>query len=184
MRKAAIWLFVGGIVAGLMSMGGAASADTSTVFDEKGPALQKPAYQLTRGTFTYTADRTAFRAKIKRVSKARTWVGAHVLYPNGSQVSFRTFYRFGAEKVTTATYFAKNGNQVGLTATSRWDTKRDTVTIILNNKTQDPRPDNERAALDLYTVTKGWLHGPLCGINADGTVKKCNDDYVSTRLRR
>ena len=184
MNKAAIRLFAGVVATGVMSVSGAAYADSATVFDEKGPALQKPAYQLTRGTFTYTADRTVFKAKIQRVSKARTWVGAHLYYPDNSHISLSTFYRFGTEKVTAAIYWTKDGDQVGLTATSRWDTKRDTVTIILNNKTQDPKPDNERAALDLYTVTKGWQHGPHCGIKADGTVKKCNDDYVSTRLRR
>jgi hypothetical protein len=182
--KKANRLLAAAVVIGLMVSGGAAYADSTTVADEKGPALQKPAYQLTRGTFTYTAERTVFKAKIKRVSKARTWVGAHVLYPGGGQISLRTFYRGGTEKVTAATYVSKGGDQVELTASSRWDTKRDTVTIILNNRTQDPKPGNERAALDLYTVTKGWLHGPLCGINPDGTVKKCNDDYVSARLRR
>jgi hypothetical protein len=177
-------MFVGGVVVGLMSLGGAAFAETTTVIDEKGPALQKPAYQLVRGTFTYTGERTVLKAKIKRVSKARTWVGAHIYYPDNTHVSLRTFYRGGTVKRSVATYWNKDDDRVGLVARSRWDLKRDTVTIVLNNTTQDPKPAKQRAAFDLYTVTKGWMHGPLCGIKPDGTVEKCNDDYVLARLRR
>jgi hypothetical protein len=186
MRKTSV-RFAAVVLAGLVGIGGAAVAETRTVVDESGPAPQGPANSLIRGTFTYTDAKSSFKAKIVEVKKKRTWVGAHIYYPDDSNLWLRTFYRDGGtEKVTKATYYANDGTVLARPSVrSRWNLDRDTVTIILNNLTDDPKPKNVVADLDLYTVAKGADHGPLCEIDPEtGEVVPCNDDYVFARRMR
>lgn len=186
----------------VFGLAGVAQAQTRTVEDGPGPDRQTPAYRLTKGTFTYTAERTVLRAHVQRLVKKRTWVGAHVYYPGDASLWLRTFHRKNGTKVVSAVYSSGDTTH-RLRANARWNYKRDTVTIVVNNARQDPRPGNRRATLDLYTVTKGWQHGPSCDeagvtarahtsartvpvVGAPPTVvgDDCNDDYVATRLRR
>lgn len=167
----------------LSLIAGPAHAGSRTIEDEQGPALQGPAYQLIRGTLTYTDAQTVLTARIRRVSRERTWVGGSVYYPDDSMLRVITTYRDG-RRVTRGTFTTAGGAQSSVPVTSRWDLARDRVTLVVANTVDDPKPGNERAVLDLYTVTKGWMHGPLCGFHPDGSPKSCNDDYVSARLSR
>lgn len=185
----------------LLGSAGAAQAQTRTVDDGPGEDQQSRPYRLSQGTFTYTDERTVLKAHVQRVVKKRTWVGAHVYYPDDSHLWLRTFHRNNGTKVTAARYF-DGDTSTRVRANSRWNYQRDTVTFVVNNVKQDPKPGNNRASFDLYTVTKGWQHGPICQpepiarshASARATVvapkpvlaraDTCNDDYVFTRLRR
>ncbi len=174
------------LVAALAILGlvaGPAHAETRTVEDERGPALQGPAYQLIRGTLTYTHEQTKLTARIQQVSRERTWVGGSVYYADDSMLRVVTTYRDG-RRVTRGTFFTAGGSQMSVPVTSRWDLARDRVTMTVDNAAHDPKPGNERAVLDLYTVTKGWMHGPHCDVRPNGELERCNDDYVSARLSR
>ncbi|WP_134768575.1 hypothetical protein [Nocardioides sp. 1609] len=177
------FLAVAAVLATLVVSGGA-YAETETVRDEKGKALQTAPYQLLRGTLSYTDTRTVLTARIERVSKKKTWVGGSIYYPgDGGYLKMFTTYRRGVQ-VARAYYSSSDEPARAIPITARWDVKRDRVTLILDNTLNDPKPGNRRATLDLYTVTKGWNHGPHCGIKNNGQVKRCNDDYVAARLRR
>lgn len=160
-----------------------AHAETRTVVDERGEALQAPAYQLLSGTMTYALDRTVLSARIQRVVRDRTWVGGSVYYPDDSMLRVTTTYRDG-RRVTRGTFFTAGGSQMSVPVTSRWDFARDRVTMTVDNAAHDPKPGNRRAVLDVYTVTKGWMHGPHCDVRPNGELERCNDDYVSARLSR
>lgn len=186
MRKSSV-RFAALVLVGLIGIGGAAVADTRTVVDDSGPPQQGPANSLIRGTFTYTAEKSSFRARIVAVNRKRTWVGAHIYYPDDTNLWLRTFYKDGGTvKVTKATYYSNNGTVLARPAVrSRWNLKDDTVTIILNNSTDDPKPKNVRADLDLYSVAKSSNHSPGCEIDPEtGEVVPCNDDYVIARRMR
>lgn len=160
-----------------------AHAETRTVVDERGEALQAPAYQLLSGTMTYTRDRTVLSARIQRVVRDRTWVGGSVYYADDSMLRVTTTYRDG-RRVTRGTFFTAGGSQMAVPVTARWDFARDRVTMTVDNAAHDPKPGNRRALLDVYTVTKGWMHGPHCDVRPNGEIERCNDDYVSARLSR
>src|SRR5690606_6027247 len=92
---------VPGALAGLLAAGllGAvpapASAETARVVDERGTALQGPANQLLSGRLTYTRDRTVLVARVERLSRARTWVGGSLYYPDDSYVKVSVTHRSG-----------------------------------------------------------------------------------------
>jgi len=183
MRKSSVGV-AGLVLAASLSLGGAAVAETRTVVDEAGPPQQGPANSLIKGTFTYTAERSVFKAKVVDVSRKRTFLGAHIYYQDDSSMWLRTFYRDGGTtKVAKATYRDKDGIVVARPAVrARWNLKKNTVSIVLNNVTDDPKPKNVRADFDLFTVARGALHGPHCEIDPDtGEIKPCNDDYVFAR---
>ncbi|QIK65945.1 hypothetical protein G7072_05980 [Nocardioides sp. HDW12B] len=171
------------LVATSVALAPPAHAETRTVVDEGGEALQGPAYQLLSGTMTYTHEQTKLTARIQRVSKERTWVGGSVYYADDSMLRVITTYRDG-RRVTRGTFFTAGGSQTSVPVTSRWDLARDRVTMTVDNTAHDPKPGNERALLDVYTVTKGWMHGPHCDVRPNGELERCNDDYVSARLSR
>ncbi|WP_426247603.1 hypothetical protein [Nocardioides sp. LHG3406-4] len=162
---------------------GAATAETEKIRDESGRALQQPPNQLVSGKLTYTTTRTVWVARVERLSKQRTRVFGSIYYADSSYLKVSTKYRQG-ELVATGHFYAPDQPPLAVPVEARWDLKRDRVTITLDNLLADPKPLNRRARLDVYTVTRGWMHGPHCGVTDAGDVKPCNDDYISARLRR
>ncbi len=175
----------GAAIASLLTcvMAGTASAETKKIRDESGPALQRAANELVRGKVTYTATRSVWVAKVKRLSKRKTRVFGSIYYADGSSVKVFAKYRKG-ELVTSGRFFSSDGATLDVPVEATWDTRRDRVKITLDNVLADPKPLNRRAGFDVYTVTKGWMHGPHCAVTGTGAVTPCNDDYVFARLRR
>lgn len=162
---------------------GGAGAETKKVRDESGPALQQRANQLVRGKLTYTATRTVWVAKVERLSRRKTRVFGSIYYPDDSSLKVSTKYRQG-ELVATGRLSSPDQGTLDVPVQATWDLDRDRVTITLDNVVADPQPSNRRAGFDVYTVTRGWMHGPHCEVTDDGTVRPCNDDYVFARVRR
>jgi hypothetical protein len=106
-----------------------------------------------------------------------------IYYPDDSSLKVSATYRQG-ELVASGRFFSPDQPTRSVPVAARWDMRRDRVTITLANAVADPKPSNRRAALDVYTVSRGWMHGPHCGVTGSGTVRPCNDDYVFARLRR
>lgn len=176
-----------GLLAAVLALGvtTAATAASKTVRDERGPRLQAPANQLLRGTLTYTAKKTVFRARIQNVKKNRTRVFAHIYYPDDSALVVSSYYRRSGRNVTRAEHLGSGSRSQPVRVRSRWNLKRDVVRIVIDNTRHDPKPRNRRAVLTVFTVTKGRMHGPLCPWDPrTNRLERCNDDSVSAQLGR